>query len=126
MRAIVQLTYKSEAIQTEIASRGGIPLLASVLSSTTTNAKQMMASAVLCSLAANAVAQLTENSHDNQMAFAEAGVISPLVVMLSAPNAQVGTAPSALAGLQSLHHTVTQPVLRRYRATLPPCRALPV
>jgi hypothetical protein len=55
----LQLAYNSEAIQSAIAQANGIPLLVSALSSTT-NAKEMMASAHLFSLAASALSRLAK------------------------------------------------------------------
>ena len=102
--AIVQLTYRSAEIQAEIASRGGIPLVASVLISSTTNAKQMMAAASLCSLAGRAMAQLCQGGKENQAAFAEAAAIPPLISMLSSPSAPMQAASAGAA--QSHAHSL--------------------
>ena len=88
--AISKLAYKSESIQSAIASAGGIPLLASVLIASTANVKEMSQAAQLCSLTANAVSQLAEGKYlANKVSIAEAGAIPPLVLMLASPSAEL-------------------------------------
>ena len=87
--AISKLAYKSEYIQSAIASAGGIPLLAAVLIATTANVKEMSQAAQLCSLTANAVSQLAEGNLANKVSIAEAGAIPPLVLMLASPSAEL-------------------------------------
>jgi vacuolar protein 8 len=87
--AISKLAYKSESIQSAIASAGGIPLLASVLIASTANVKEMSQAAQLCSLTANAVSQLAEGNLANKVSIAEAGAIPPLVLMLASPSAEL-------------------------------------
>ena len=89
VRAIVALTFESEAIQTEVVSRGGIPLIANTLLTSTANAKAMIAAAELCCLAARAIEQLSERSAPNQKAFADTGVVTSLVNMLGALDARL-------------------------------------
>ena len=81
--AISQLA-ESESIQRRIATAGGIPLLANTLASSS-NAKELMASAQLYTLAANALAKLARGNRDNQMAITSAGAIQSLGTILGAP-----------------------------------------
>ena len=57
--------------------------------SSSTNAKEMMASAQLFSLAASALSQLAKGNANNQTRISEAGAISSLVGILSAPVAEL-------------------------------------
>ena len=56
----------------------------------------------LCSLAADAVSQLTDNNAELGLALAEAGAINPLVAMLGSTSlAMQATAAGAIGGLSS-------------------------
>ena len=104
-----------------IAEAGGIPLLANVLVSASSNVKEMAAAATLCSLAAHAVSQLAEGNKENQHAIAEAGAIQPLVAMLGSPNPeQQANAALALCELSS-NNPPNQGAVARTGAIAPLC-----
>ena len=121
--AISELAYKSHHIQVAISRAGGIPLLANVLSSSGANPKEMQAAQLLCSLAANAVSQLTENNNENQVAFAEAGAIQPLVAMLGSSSPEYPLVANAAGALAALSHdnAENQAAVARTGAIAPLC-----
>ena len=96
-------------------------MVSNLLIASTANAKEMMASISLCSLGAQAVAQLAEGNEQNGTAFAEAGAIQPLMVMLSSPDARMqATAAGALSGI-CRGHTGNQAAIGRTGAMAPLC-----
>ena len=82
IRAIVALTFESTESQQKVQALGGVALVAGLLTDSSGNAKQMVTASEICSLAAKAVEQLAEHSLENQVAFADKGVVQPLVNML--------------------------------------------
>ena len=83
--AMTQLARGSRPNQNAITKAGGIPLLVSVLTSSSTNkgdVKQEQLDAIITH-AMRAVWMLAKKNFANQVALAEAGVITPLVSMLA-------------------------------------------
>ena len=116
--AITQLCITKE-IQDVIADKGGIPLLVQVLQSSSSN-KDTSAN-TLCSLAAQAIWQLSKDNRANQLAIAEAGAINFLVAMLGSPSAEMqSNAAGALATL-AMNNQENQSSIARTGAIAPLC-----
>ena len=103
--AITQLCRKSKENQMIVAKAGGIPKLVAVIQSFSSTTMKEMAAVQLCTLAAEAIKEMSASNKRNQDAIAEAGAIPPLVAMLASPAAQMqANAAGALANLATNHH----------------------
>ena len=121
INAITQLAYRSQEIQRRIADAGGVPLIASVMVATCSNSKEMMQSAVLCSLTARAIAQLSEGNRANQIALCDAGVIPALISVLGSPNAEMQANASMALASMARENADIQGAVARTGAIAPLC-----
>ena len=126
--AITELCMKSKtqaANQDAIANDGGIPKLVNVMATFASgNSSKDPATIHLCTLAASAMKQLAKGNEANQNAMAEAGAITPLVLMLSAAAPQMqANAAGALANL-ARNHRANQLAIAKTGAISPLCTLL--
>ena len=120
--ALIQLASMSPARQEAIATAGGVGLLADLLQAGAS--KSDAQTATQNSLAAEAVWKLCKRHAANKRAFAEAGAIAPLVIMLGSPQPEICTNAAGALSCLARGDASNQNAIARTGAIAPLCTLL--